>query len=119
MARVAQHLQLPEGTAPTATQYRNVWKEAAPGWSATRVGEAWGRYEFAQLRSQRSGKAGDAAPRLGQRHSPEQITGGLARSHPAIATLVERKTRAISASLSPSALSSQILSLPSLSAAMR
>lgn len=48
MGRVAQRLELPPGTAPTANQWRSVWREVAPEWSATRVHELWGRYEFAK-----------------------------------------------------------------------
>ncbi len=48
MRRVADHWQLDESVAPTTTQHRQAPSEVTEGWSVTRVGEAWGRYRFAQ-----------------------------------------------------------------------
>ncbi len=48
MRRVAEHWGLEEGIAPTAIQHKQAPSEVTDGWSTTRVGEAWGRYRFAQ-----------------------------------------------------------------------
>jgi hypothetical protein len=47
MRRVAEELGLPEGQAPTTTQFNEVSKRLGLGWSASRVGRAWGRWRFA------------------------------------------------------------------------
>lgn len=76
MARVAERLGLPDGVAPTAIQYRSVWKEVAPAWSATRVHDAWGRYEFCK-RALR----GEWVPESPAQRDVRRQSGGRARAN--------------------------------------
>jgi predicted DNA-binding transcriptional regulator AlpA len=48
IGRVAEELGLPEGQAPTTTQFREVSKRLGLGWSVSKVGRAWsGKWRFA------------------------------------------------------------------------
>jgi hypothetical protein len=47
IAEVARELDLPEGQAPTTTQFNEVSKRLGLGWSVSRVGRAWGKWRFA------------------------------------------------------------------------
>jgi hypothetical protein len=47
MRRVAEELGLPEGQAPTTTQFDEVSKRLGLGWSTSRVGRAWVKWRFA------------------------------------------------------------------------
>lgn len=76
MARVAERLGLPDGVAPTATQYRSVWKQVAPDWSATRVHDAWGRYEFCKRAFR-----GEWVPESSAQRAVRRSSGGRARTH--------------------------------------
>src|SRR5579862_4361233 len=44
---VAVDLGLPEGLAPTTTQFREAAKRLGLGWSVSKVGRAWGKWRFA------------------------------------------------------------------------
>lgn len=44
--RVAEHLELPDGVAPTPVQFDAVCRELDLGWNRSRVGRAWGRWRF-------------------------------------------------------------------------
>jgi hypothetical protein len=48
MRKVAEHLGLPPGVPPKNAAYKKVPKDVAPEWSATRVGDVWGRYRTAE-----------------------------------------------------------------------
>jgi predicted DNA-binding transcriptional regulator AlpA len=48
MKRVAKHLGLTSGVAPTVTQYREAWADVADEWSSAHVIRAWGRYRLAE-----------------------------------------------------------------------
>lgn len=47
LARVAEHLKLPEGRAPTAAAFDDVCRELDLGWTRSRVIRAWGRWRTA------------------------------------------------------------------------
>jgi len=44
--RVTEHLELPDGVAPTPAQFDAVCGELDLGWNRSRVGRAWGRWRF-------------------------------------------------------------------------
>jgi hypothetical protein len=69
MERVAKHLGLAAGVAPTVTQYRDAWNPAAQEWSSARVIRAWGRYRFAEQAFRGERIPPTAAQRSLQRYS--------------------------------------------------
>jgi predicted DNA-binding transcriptional regulator AlpA len=71
MRRVADHWHLPEGEAPTTTQHKQAPAEVTAGWSVTRVGQAWGRYRFAQQAFR-----GEAVPQTVAQRSLRRSTSG-------------------------------------------
>lgn len=71
MRRVTEHWQLPPGTAPTTTQHKQTPSEVTDGWSVTRVGQAWGRYRFAQQAFR-----GEAIPETVAQRSLRRSTSG-------------------------------------------
>jgi predicted DNA-binding transcriptional regulator AlpA len=71
MRRVADHCHLPKGEAPTTTQHKQAPAEVTAGWSVTRVGQAWGRYRFAQQAFR-----GEAVPQTVAQRSLRRSTSG-------------------------------------------
>lgn len=47
LRQVAADLRLPDGQAPTTTQFRETAKRLGLGWSVSKVGRAWGKWRFA------------------------------------------------------------------------
>ena len=74
LRRVADHWHLPEGEAPTTTQHKQAPSEVTDGWSVTRVGQAWGRYRFAQ-----QALRGEAIPETVAQRSLRRSTSGRER----------------------------------------
>jgi len=75
MRRVADHWRLEANVAPTATQHKQTPSEVTDGWSVTRVGEAWGRYRFAQ-----QALRGEAVPETVAQQRLRRSTSGRARA---------------------------------------
>ena len=76
LAQVAEHLGLPEGTAPTTTQFKQAVAKLGLDWSVARVGRVFGRWRFAQqaLSAERS-----RITRAQRRH--RRATAGRRRDH--------------------------------------
>lgn len=47
LQRVARELRLPQGQAPTSTQFREAAKRLGLPWSVSKVGRVWGKWRFA------------------------------------------------------------------------
>jgi hypothetical protein len=75
MRRVAEHWGLEANVAPTATQHKRTPAEVTEGWSSTRVGEAWGRYRYAQQAFR-----GEIVPEIAAQRSLHRATTGRKRS---------------------------------------
>jgi predicted DNA-binding transcriptional regulator AlpA len=76
-SRVAAHLHLPEGTAPTPTQFNAVCRELDLGWNSSRFIRAWGRWRFGK--DAFLGQDHDSAPR----HNLHRTVGHKLRRHEA------------------------------------
>jgi len=71
MRRVAAHLGLADGVAPSTSQYRQAPQALTKGWSVTRIAGAWGRYRFAQQAFR-----GEAVPETSAQVSLRRSTSG-------------------------------------------
>jgi len=85
MRRVAGHWQLQKGTAPTVTQHKQAPADVTEGWSVTRVGEAWGRYRFAQ-----QALRGEAIPETSAQRSLRRSVSGRDRGRESYASGVRQ-----------------------------
>ncbi len=88
MQRVVEHLGLPNGTAPTTTQFAAASKELGLGWGTTAVAEAWGRFRNAQRAIR-----GEPVPESPQQRATRRRRSGRRRNHEAYLAGVARWLR--------------------------